>query len=146
VLSGLPTPHFGPLPAKLRTPKFGPLPVKTADPFAEPEKPIDPCTRRDARGRLIRLPGPTNWWHCPWCGSSTDIMLLGQHLKAVHGKTNTEIDAVGWRDLLTWHSNLHNLTWKPKADVANGVVPACPTCEGWACQVGPVRRLFGRWR
>jgi len=155
VLSGLPTPHFGPLPAKLPTPKFGPLPaklptpkfgplpVKTVDPFAEPEKPVDPTTRRDARGRLIRLPGPVNWYRCPQCGSSTDLMYLGQHLRGAHKISNAKLDEVGWQNLAVYHDNLHNLTWTPRSGVT--AVPTCTTCESGSCQVGPFRRLLRGW-
>ena len=140
-LAGLPVPQFT---STLPTPKFNvtlPVPKFIDDPFVEPVKSEDPALSCDPLGRLIRLPGPRNWYVCPQCGSSSDLMFLGNHLRSSHGKTVKEIESVGNRDLHAWHDNLHNLSYKPTQTTA-----VLSSCEGGACEVGPVRRLFGRWR
>lgn len=101
-----------------------------------------------------RLEGPTNWFRCPWCSSSTDLMFLGEHLKT-HGVTDVELNQVGYRRWTILHDNIHNKDWKPPTGTK--AVPqstgcsegtAKPSgCEGGSCQqTGPVRFLFGRRR
>jgi len=146
-----PTPRFA---TAVPTPRFGQsLSSNTSDkldsgPSPEQTELADPTTQRGSDGRLVRLPGPRNWFRCPQCGSSSDLMYLGDHLRydAKHRKTMAEIEAVGWRDLQVWHDNLHNLTYKPPPATTVKVQASCSTCEGGACEVGPVRRLLRGWR
>jgi len=123
-----------------------PTPVWTEETVVVADRPIDLTAQRDANGRLVRLPGPTNYYHCPQCGSSSDLMYLGQHLRGPeHRKTVAEIERIGWRNLNVWHDNLHNVGWKPVAQTKVTVRSTCTTCEGGTCNVGPIRRIFG-WR
>lgn len=132
--SALPTPHFSPeLP--LPTPQFGPLPLVEE---------VDRTMQFDRRGRLIRLPGPKNWYRCPQCGSSTDLMYLGQHVRGVHRRSNAQINKVGYRNLAVYHDNIHNLDWKPPpAAKKQPARSSSMTCRGGSCTFPRVRRFFG---
>ena len=138
--SALPTPHFAPgLP--LPAPRFGPLPTAT---LVVARPPVDRTMQFDSKGRLIRLPGPKNWYRCPQCGSSTDLMYLGQHVRGVHRKSNSQINKVGYQSLATYHDNLHNVNWKPPPPVkVQAVRPSTTTCQGGSCRFPRARRFFG---
>jgi hypothetical protein len=135
----LPTPHFAPkLP--LPTPRFTkPIPV------AAPRiiRKVDRTIQFDSQGRLVRLSGPRNWYRCPQCGSSTDLMYLGQHLRGAHHVTNATINKVGWRNLLVYHDNLHNVTWRPPPATKPRAVQASPVCPSNTCRFPAVRRFLG---
>jgi hypothetical protein len=94
---------------------------------------------------LRRLPGPVGWFRCPWCGSSTDLMFLGEHLRTAHGLTGAELDRAGYRRWPVLHDNLHNIAYKPPA-ATNRPPDLHPGCAGGLCPAGPLRRLIGRWR